>query len=152
VRRLLAGGVIDSSVAVKPVLLDEPLVDAAVAVLAAAAAGSGDRWAVPDLFDVECASVIRKAVRRSRLGVEQADRALRLLLKLPERRVASAWLAETALTVAMERSISVYDACYVALAGLLRVPLVTADERLVRALHGSGHDVVYLADVEVGPD
>jgi len=149
VKRLAEGAVIDSSVAVKPVLLDEPLINAAVAVLTWAAEDPAHEWMVPGLFDVECASVVSKAVRRGRLGIEQADDALRLLLDLPERRVESIVLAEMALTVALERSISVHDAFYVALALLLDVPLVTADERLVGALEGSGHDVLHLADLEL---
>jgi predicted nucleic acid-binding protein len=149
VRRLQSGGVIDSSVAVKPVLLDEDLVDVAIAVLATAARGPSHLWAMPDLFDVECANVVRRAVLRGRLGVGQAGRALRLLLEVPGRRVAGTLLAEAALMVALERSISVYDACYVALASLLGVPLVTADERLASALEGSAHKVVRLREIDV---
>lgn len=48
------------------------------------------------------------------------------------------------LVLAQRHSISAYDACYAALAALLGVPLVTADEKLARTLPGS----VWLGDLD----
>ena len=46
--------------------------------------------------------------------------------------------------LSFELTVSVYDACYVALADLLELPLVTADEKLVRSLEGTRHSAVFL--------
>lgn len=138
---------IDASVAVKPVLFDEPLVASAIAVITLAGRRPSRRWAMPDLFDVECANVVAKAVRHGRLGLDQAESALRLLCTTPGRRVTSDLLVEAALTLALSLSLSVYDACYAALAVLLDVPLVTADARLVAALEGGPVEAVYLGDI-----
>lgn len=145
-RRLARGGVVDASVAVKLVLTDELLVDAALEVLRVAGRNAS-AWPLPDLFDIECSNVVRKAVVRSRLHLDQAEDALAILLELPQRRVESAVLAGAALAVALRWSVSVYDACYMALATMLAVPLVTADRRLASALEPSGHEVIFLGDV-----
>jgi predicted nucleic acid-binding protein len=149
VRRLRAGGVIDASVAVKPVMLDEHDALIALAIVTLAGRGPGRLWAMPDLFDVECANVIRTSVARGRLHDGQARRALRLVLEIPGRRVATGMLVEAALAVALAVKVPVYDACYVVLAELLGVPFVTADRRLVDSLAGSGHDAIFLGDVEI---
>jgi predicted nucleic acid-binding protein len=149
VRRLQAGGVIDASVAVKPVMLDEDDAHIALAIVTLAGHAPNRLWAMPDVFDVECANVIRKSVVRGRLRDTQAGRALRLVLEMPGQRVATGLLVETglALAAALAAKVSVYDACYLALADLLGVPLVTADRRLVEAAVPSGHDVIFLGDV-----
>jgi predicted nucleic acid-binding protein len=57
-------------------------------------------------------------------------------------------LADDALDLALAHGLSAYDACYVALARREAVPLVTADERLVRILKtGGGGSVVWLGDL-----
>ena len=48
-------------------------------------------------------------------------------------------LADTALAVAIARSLTAYDACYVVLAEALDAPLVTADRRLAA---GTGNAVL----------
>jgi predicted nucleic acid-binding protein len=57
-------------------------------------------------------------------------------------------LAEAALDAAIAERLNGYDACYVALAEQVEAPLVTADERRVRALAGKGYRVVSLAEFE----
>ena len=54
---------------------------------------------------------------------------------------ASAWRIATAL------GITVYDACYVALAEMQRVPLVTADRRLVHRRAALSVRVIPLASI-----
>jgi predicted nucleic acid-binding protein len=58
-------------------------------------------------------------------------------------------LLSHAARFAVESGISAYDAVYVVLAVALGTPLVTADERLVRALDGAPVEMVRLADIEV---
>jgi predicted nucleic acid-binding protein len=149
VRRLAAGGVIDASVAIKLVRLQEPLVDQGVAVLGLLSRAGRQLWAAPDIFDAECTNALRKASRHGGVSVEDALDALDLLLRLPHRRVATRRLAPAALVLALTCGVSAYDACYATLADVLQVPLVTADRRLVKALAPVGCDVVYLGDIEL---
>ena len=68
-------------------------------------------------------------------GASESPRPTRAELDRPSSFDAgrSALLAEPAFAIAGERSISVYDACYVVLAETLDAPLVTADRRLADA-------------------
>ena len=56
-------------------------------------------------------------------------------------------VTQTALTIALDLSISVYDACYVATAELIDGPLVTADKRLADRLVNAQYHAYYLGDV-----
>jgi predicted nucleic acid-binding protein len=56
-------------------------------------------------------------------------------------------LASDALQVAITHSISAYDACYVALSHRLGLPLVTADDALIRKLTGAPFTILRLADL-----
>ncbi|HEV2296676.1 MAG TPA: type II toxin-antitoxin system VapC family toxin [Tepidisphaeraceae bacterium] len=75
----------------------------------------------------------------------EAEDALHRLRGLTLHATPTAELFEDALAIALDREISVYDASYVQLARARGVPLVTADEALVRKV-GSAHDVQLLAD------
>ena len=55
-------------------------------------------------------------------------------------------LVEEALQIALDQGITAYDASYVALAGKLTLPLVTADEPLTRRLAGTEFDVRWLGN------
>jgi predicted nucleic acid-binding protein len=141
------GCVLDSSVALALVLI-EPWSARAEHLIASLAAGSA-RLATPWLFDLECASGLAKAVRRRRLDPARALDDLLDLLDLPIERLEASGAEVEALLLALEYGISAYDAVYVALAAEERLPLVTADARLVQALAGSPHTVLHLDDVEL---
>jgi predicted nucleic acid-binding protein len=102
------------------------------------------RFHVPGLFFIECANVLWKCVRRLGLAEEDARVYVEQLgqLALPSRPTAE--LAPEALEVALEYDITAYDAAYVALSARLGAPLITADERLARALAGAPFDVRWL--------
>ena len=136
---------IDTSVAVKLVLPREELTSAAGALLSSDAAGVDGIWVTPDLFDIECASAVASAVRRGRVEGGAGARALAFLLALPIVRRRTSTLVPAAMGLSLDLAVSVYDACYVALADALGVPLVTADEKLVRRLGGTRHAVLHLA-------
>ncbi len=107
--------------------------------------GLGDRLAesaTVDLFDVECANALWKRVHREHWPIEAAQTALSRVLGLPLRRVAVTEVVGDALRLAVGLGLSVYDACYVALAVASALPLVTADRRLARAARRAGCDVL----------
>lgn len=70
--------------------------------------------------------------------------ALSDLLALPLIVTTHAVLALDALKLALALDITAYDACYLALAERLGAPFVTADQKLVQKLTGSGRAFVWL--------
>jgi predicted nucleic acid-binding protein len=126
--------VVDASVGVKCLRSGEELSDQARALLSTP--GGIGRRVAPDLFDLECSSALLKAQRRGHISSAELAEALALLEGLPLARWPVRPLVSHAATLAARAHFTVYDAVYVVLAIALAVPLVTADERLVRALHG----------------
>lgn len=132
--------VVDASVGIK-LFLVEPLTDRADALFVHLTDDPPARLYVPDLFFVECANILCKYVRRFGYTAEAAVRDVRDLVSLPLQTVSMAVLAEEALAVAIEHGSTAYDSAYVVLAQRLSLPLVTADEALVRRFEGTGLDV-----------
>ena len=88
---------------------------------------------VPHLLDVEVTQALRRYAQSADLAPLQAERALADLLDLPLHRHAHDVLLPRAWE--LRRSITAYDAMYVALAEGLDAALITRDRRLARA-HG----------------
>jgi len=137
--------VVDASVGIKLFLVD-PLSDAAHALFTRLTDDPPARLYVPDLFFIECANILWKYVRRYGYPAADARQDIGDLVRLPLQRVSMAALAEDALTVAVEYGSTAYDSAYVALAQRLNLPLVTADQALVRRFAGVGLDVRFLND------
>lgn len=102
---------------------------------------------VPDLFFLECANIVWKRVRRGEFAAADAPGVLARLRRTRPVVATAMDLIDRALALANAQDISVYDACYVALAESFGVPLVTADERLAAKLAGTAHQVLTLAMV-----
>jgi predicted nucleic acid-binding protein len=114
--------VVDASVAAKW-LLPEPDSAAAASLLEDA----GTSLHVPELFDAELGNVLWKRVQRDELKAGEATSLAVLIGGIPATRHTHADLLEGAVGVALDLSITVYDALYVALAQALGAPLATAD-------------------------
>jgi predicted nucleic acid-binding protein len=125
--------VIDASVAAKWVLPKEPLGGEAAELLDGYGKGRV-AFAVPDLFWAECANILWKAARSGRRSYAQAEAGLKRLLELGMPTTPSAELVSVAFALATGYERSVYDSLYVALALKLSSRLITADEKLARAL------------------
>lgn len=127
--------IVDTSVAVKWFVVEDGR-DAAVELLT-----SDVPLLAPDLILVETASALRRKVAEGRLPGAGAMAALDELADGPVDLVPTPPLVRRAVELADRTGISVYDACFVALADRRGVSLVTADERLARAVRLGGLDV-----------
>ncbi|MCB1153672.1 MAG: type II toxin-antitoxin system VapC family toxin [Deltaproteobacteria bacterium] len=104
---------------------------------------------VPGFFFLETANALRNSVKFGALERETAIQGLGNLRELPLTVVEDGKLFEMALEIALDRNVTVYDACYAALASRENALLITADRKLVAALLGSVVDAVWLGDVLV---
>lgn len=94
-------------------------------------------------------TIFWKYIRRHGLPVDYARRSLRNLISLPLNLVSGTDLLPSALDLALDYDITVYDASYVVLAQDLRFPLITADRRLLRKLAGGSFDIRWLGDLSL---
>ena len=104
---------------------------------------------VPDFCLVEIDSILWKWIRRGEISEAEAQRVRAALRSLPIKTHPATTLLDPAFEMANRTGRSVYDCLYLALAGLLGIPLVTADQRLYRGLAGGpfAQHVVWIADV-----
>ncbi len=135
--------VVDASLGIK-LFLVEPLSDAAHVLFAHLSDDPPARLYVPELFFIECANILWKYVRRFGYPAVNAVQDIGDLVRLPLQRVPMTVLAETALAMAVQYGSTAYDSAYVALAQQLGLPLITADEALVRRFADTGLDVRFL--------
>jgi predicted nucleic acid-binding protein len=127
--------VLDSSVALKWVL-PEPDAARAVLIRQAMLAGRHDLIA-PDIFAVEVAHALTKAERRRQILSGEAVVKMADIFRTAPLLDPYLPLLPRAVELASQARIGVYDCLYVALAEREGCALVTADERLKRALPGS---------------
>ena len=142
--------VVDANVAIK-LFVAEHLSDQAHALFQRLAEDPPARFHVPDLFYIECANILWKYVRRLGYPAEKARQDLVDLSELLLQNTATAALMNEALELGLIHGIAAYDACDVALAQRLRVPLVTADEKLFRVLFAGGVNACWLGDLPLPP-
>ncbi|HEX3130348.1 MAG TPA: type II toxin-antitoxin system VapC family toxin [Thermoanaerobaculia bacterium] len=137
--------VVDASVGIK-LFVDEELSEEATILFDGLLQEPPVHLYIPDLFYPECANILWKYVRRYNFSADEARDSIRTLLSLSLRPISSSLFLSDALNLALDREVSAYDACYVALADNLGIPLVTADNKLVRKLDGCGVDVHWLGE------
>lgn len=127
--------VVDASVAVKWCLpsVREELVAEAVELLASSRRDE-IQFLVPDLFWVEVANALWKAVRRNEISPTNAVAALSFLRDLDIATLPSIDILPQALDLAIRHVRTVYDSLYVVLALQSKSEMITADERLANAL------------------
>jgi predicted nucleic acid-binding protein len=91
----------------------------------------GERLVLPELADLEVASVLRRQVRAGALDTRRAVLALGDLAMLPARRAPHRALLPRCWE--LRENLTVYDAAYVALAEAMSATLLTGDRRLAMA-------------------
>ena len=89
----------------------------------------------PELLDLEVAQVLRRYERAKLLDATRAEAALQDLADLPLERYSHRLLLPRAWE--LRANLTIYDACYIALAELLEAPLLTGDATLASAHHGA---------------
>jgi predicted nucleic acid-binding protein len=127
--------VVDASVALKwclPAQREELVVEAEE--LLASSRREEVQFLVPDLFWVEVANALWKAVRRNEISPDDAASAISFMRDLDITTFPSVDLVSQALDLAITQGRTVYDSLYVALAMQSKKELITADERLANAL------------------
>jgi predicted nucleic acid-binding protein len=87
----------------------------------------------PDLIWLEVGNAFAGYVRSGIVSLAQGRQAVAAALRLPLRTAAVGELAPASFAVALDRGLSVYDACYAALAEAEDALLVTADRQLAQA-------------------
>lgn len=136
--------VVDANVVLK-LFFAQPLSLQADALFARLETDAQARFYVPDFFYAECASALANYVRLAKYGAARAKQDMIDLHALALRVTPTADLAVHATEIAITHRISGYDAFYVALTVQVNAPLITADEKLVRAM-GDKYEVQSLAD------
>ncbi len=119
--------VVDASVASKWVV--EETYSAKAALLL-----DWDSCHAPDHWLAEAANVLWSKVFRRDLAAADAEERIAALMRAPIVTVPIATLLPRAYAISVAREVPIYDSLYVALAERHDIPLVTADERLIRKL------------------
>ncbi|MGP7998072.1 MAG: type II toxin-antitoxin system VapC family toxin [Streptosporangiaceae bacterium] len=114
--------VADASVLVVALADDGPDGDQARARL------RGERLTVPELADLEVASVLRRQMRAGLLDARRARLALEDLAALPARRAPHRPLLRRCWE--LRDNLTIYDAAYIALAEAMNTTLLTGDQKL----------------------
>ena len=140
---MIDAAVVDASVGIKLFIQEEGSAEADQ-LFARLADSPPVRFYVPDLFFIECANILWKYVRHFGYPAESALGDIVDLRELDLSSISTSDLLPLALELALDFNITAYDACYVALAQQVNLPLVTADTSLARSLEGSGVEVIIL--------
>ena len=91
----------------------------------------GESLALPELVDLEVASVLRRQLSLETIDLPRAQLAMVDLAELPAPRASHRGLLGRAWE--LRDNLTIYDAVYVALAEALHARLLTGDRRLARA-------------------
>lgn len=129
--------VLDASALLRLYLADGPLPPTLEAVMERGCRSEGVLL-IPDLCWLEMTSVLARQITRELLSDAEAQELLDELQRLPLRTMATSDLCLSALKLAQQQGLSVYDATYLALAQRHGAVLLTADERLSAAARRCG--------------
>lgn len=121
--------VVDTSALVELFTVDAPELDASLAERLGHVIPH-----VPDILDVEFHHALRGLTLGNKISASRAEQARVLFAATPKIRFPSFELTQRVWS--LRHNLGAYDACFVALAESLEVPLITCDEKQAGA---SGH-------------
>jgi predicted nucleic acid-binding protein len=140
--------VVDASVVLRWMLVDEPDRSAALAVRDRIQAGLLDPRQPPH-FPIEVASALVMAARAGRLEVSAVGALMRSLESFRLDRVDPSDFASSAADAALDLGLRVPDAAYLVCARRTGGTLITADRRLFEAALSSGTAAALLAEMPI---
>ena len=138
--------IVDASVAIKW-FVEEELRDRAVSFFDGVKKGK-IKAVVPTLFFTEMSNICWKKSLKKDLTYHQASEILKDIRQMPLKRYEDYELFDVAFGNALQFGITVYDAMYVSLAEIYAVPLVTADDALIKACKGRFDFILPLDEVK----
>lgn len=86
----------------------------------------------PELLVAELTNVLLKKIRMGELTETEGEELLQDLLAMPIRLLPHAAFMENALEVALQNSLTVYDALYLAVANQQNASIFSSDEQMVK--------------------
>ena len=123
--------IVDASVALKWFVAEED------SAMADALLGRAEMIHAPLLLRAELANALWRNWRKGEIDAEQARSSVSSIGRVVGRWHDTHRLVGQALEWSLSHDHPVYDFCYLALAKTMGLPLVTADERLLRKLKGT---------------
>lgn len=124
--------VVDTSALLRLYLPDGPLADQSEEILESAHRGDAV-ISVPELLFAETAQVLLKKERTKLLTPDETTRIQKEIFSLPIDFIAHKALIDSAGQLARTHNLSIYDGLFLALAKKLKCPLLTCDDKLLRA-------------------
>lgn len=140
--------VVDASVVLKWYLVDEDLGEKALALMESHYHGRIALLA-PELLGYELANSLVMAARRGRIPEAVVLDALEGFWSLEIELVAARRVSQRLPHWCRTHELTAYDASYAAVAEMENAVLITADEKLFRAVDGSRGQAIRLKDLEV---
>ncbi len=107
----------------------------------------------PAHWRAEAVNVLWAKVFRGDLTATDAAERIQTLMRAPVVDTPISDLVPRAFAISVSYSITIYDSLYVALAEHRNIPLLTADQKLVRRLSGDailGKQILWLGDLVPG--
>jgi predicted nucleic acid-binding protein len=135
--------VVDSSVAIKWFVV-EPFSNEARRLLGDYQSGVVE-FLAPDLITAEVGNIVWKKTRFQGLDLNDARRIIAAFRSLVLRFTSSDDLIDEAFGIATRHQRSVYDSMYLALAARAKVPMLTADQRLINAVGSAFPNLTWIA-------
>ncbi|MDZ7719616.1 MAG: type II toxin-antitoxin system VapC family toxin [Balneolaceae bacterium] len=133
-----------------------PVIDACVAIkwflpetgyeMAGEIFKSHNKMMAPDLFFIEFDAVVTKKVRQKLVDREDANKMYQEIRNIPFEIIPYSLISNIAFDLSSALSISLYDACYLAVAIEFDEKIFTADKRFFNGMKNTpfGHHLEYV--------